>query len=56
MVLDRFGDHVVVCDADTDVVPVFIAHGQWVGMVNNPYAIVIVTLIDIHERGTGGDA
>ncbi|MFJ9729406.1 hypothetical protein ACIRP3_42410 [Streptomyces sp. NPDC101209] len=31
MVLDRYGDCVVVFDTDTDTVPVFTALGQWVG-------------------------
>ncbi|MBT2406237.1 MULTISPECIES: hypothetical protein [unclassified Streptomyces] len=54
MVLDRYGDYVVVFDADTDTVPVFTAQGQWVGMADNPDTIT--TLIDIHERVNGGDA
>ncbi|MFE8950104.1 hypothetical protein [Streptomyces sp. NPDC007856] len=54
MVLDRFGDYIVVFDADTDAVPVFTALGQWVGMAANPDAIG--TLIEIHERVNGGDA
>ena len=54
MVLDRYGDYVVVFDADTDAVPVFTALGQWVGMAESPDAIA--TLIDIHERVNGGDA
>ncbi|MDX2855167.1 hypothetical protein [Streptomyces scabiei] len=54
MVLDRYGDYVVVFDADHDQVPVFTAHGTWVGLADNPDAIA--TLIDIHERVNGGDA
>lgn len=54
MVLDRYGDYVVVFDADTDTVPVFTALGQWVGMAATPD--VIGTLIEIHERVNGGDA
>ncbi|MEU2800911.1 hypothetical protein [Streptomyces sp. NPDC007117] len=54
MVLDRYGDYVVIFDADTDVVPVFTAYGTWVGLADNPDAIA--TLIDIHERVNGGDA
>ncbi|MFE4825182.1 hypothetical protein ACFRFU_54625 [Streptomyces sp. NPDC056704] len=54
MVLDRYGDYVVVFDADTDAVPVFTALGQWVGMAESPDAIG--TLIEIHERVNGGDA
>ncbi|WP_424893271.1 hypothetical protein [Streptomyces sp. XH2] len=54
MVLDRYGDYVVIFDADTDAVPVFTAHGAWVGRADNPDAIA--TLIDIHERVNGGDA
>nr|WP_119589263.1 hypothetical protein [Streptomyces scabiei] len=54
LVLDRYGDYVVVFDADTDAVPVFTALGQWVGLADNPDAIA--TLIDIHERVNGGDA
>jgi hypothetical protein len=46
-VMDRYGDHCVIFDADTDAVPVFTAHGQWVGLAGNPDAIA--TLIDIHE-------
>jgi hypothetical protein len=53
MVLDRFGDYVVVFDADTDAVPVFTALGQWVGMAASPDAIG--TLIETHERVNGGD-
>lgn len=54
MVLDRYGDYVVVFDADTDAVPVFTALGQWVGRAESPDAIG--TLIEIHERVNGGDA
>ncbi|RPK23575.1 hypothetical protein EES37_38110 [Streptomyces sp. ADI91-18] len=54
MVLDRYGDYVVVFDADTDAVPVFTAQGQWVGLADNPDTIA--ALINIHERVTGGDA
>ncbi|MEU9671380.1 hypothetical protein AB0E25_38730 [Streptomyces bobili] len=54
MVLDRYGDYVVIFDADTDAVPVFTAHGTWVGLADNPDAIA--HLIDIHERVNGGDA
>jgi hypothetical protein len=36
MVLDRYGDYVVIFNADTDTVPVFTAHGQWVGLADNP--------------------
>jgi hypothetical protein len=53
MVLDRYGDYVVVFDANTDAVPVFTALGQWVGMAESPDAIS--TLIEIHERVNGGD-
>ncbi|GAA2733438.1 hypothetical protein [Streptomyces nogalater] len=52
-VLDRYGDYVVIFDADTDAVPVFTTHGTWVGLADNPDAIA--TLIDIHERVNGGD-
>ncbi|MFD8651003.1 hypothetical protein [Streptomyces mirabilis] len=54
MVLDRYGDYVVVFDADTDAVPVFTALGQWVGMAESPDTIG--TLIEIHERVNGSDA
>ncbi|MCX5097701.1 hypothetical protein OOK36_55695 [Streptomyces sp. NBC_00365] len=54
MVLDRYGDYVVIFDADHNQVPVFTALGQWVGLADNPDAIA--TLIDIHERVNGGDA
>ncbi|ROQ65272.1 hypothetical protein EDD95_8134 [Streptomyces sp. CEV 2-1] len=54
MVIDRFGDYCVIFDADTDTVPVFTARGKWVGLADNPDAIA--TLIDIHERVTGGEA
>lgn len=54
MVLDRYGDYVVIFDADTDAVPVFTAYGTWVGLADNPDAIA--HLIDIHERVNGGDA
>ncbi|MFD3622755.1 hypothetical protein ACFWWT_48135 [Streptomyces sp. NPDC058676] len=53
MVLDRYGDYVVVFDADTDAVPVFTAHGQWVGTAESPDTIG--TLIETHERVNGGD-
>ncbi|MEU6444795.1 hypothetical protein [Streptomyces sp. NPDC047046] len=53
MVLDRYGDYVVVFDADTDAVPVFTALGRWVGMADNPDTIG--TLIETHERAHGGD-
>ncbi|MGW1675649.1 hypothetical protein [Streptomyces sp. NPDC002324] len=53
MVLDRYGDYVVVFDADTEAVPVFTALGQWVGTAESPDAIG--TLIEIHERVNGGD-
>ncbi|MER6316605.1 hypothetical protein ABT237_22985 [Streptomyces sp. NPDC001581] len=53
MVLDRYGDYVVIFDADRDQVPVFTAPGAWVGLADNPDAIT--TLIDIHERVTGDD-
>jgi hypothetical protein len=53
MVLDRYGDYVVVFDADTEAVPVFTADGQWVGTAENPDAIG--RLIEIHERVNGGD-
>ncbi|MFF7603454.1 hypothetical protein [Streptomyces mirabilis] len=53
MVLGRYGDYVVVFDADTNTVPVFTARGQWVGTAENPDAIG--TLIEIHERVNGGD-
>ncbi|MEV6684079.1 hypothetical protein AB0N28_01850 [Streptomyces sp. NPDC051130] len=54
MVLDRYGDYVVIFDADHDQVPVFTAHVTWVGLADNPDAIT--HLIAIHERVTGGDA
>lgn len=54
MALDRYGDYVVIFDADRDQVPVSTAHGTWVGLADNPVAIA--TLIDIHERVNGGDA
>jgi hypothetical protein len=54
MVLDRYGDYVVVFDADTDTVPVFTALGQWVGTAESPDTIG--TLIEIHERVNGGEA
>ncbi|MEU9471292.1 hypothetical protein AB0D78_32650 [Streptomyces avermitilis] len=53
-VMDRYGDYCVLFEADRDQVPVFTALGQWVGLADNPDAIA--TLIDIHERVTGGDA
>ncbi|WP_327749893.1 hypothetical protein [Streptomyces europaeiscabiei] len=53
MVLDRYGDYVVVFDADTEAVPVFTALGQWVGTAETPDAIG--TLIEIHERVNDGD-
>ncbi|WP_409239366.1 hypothetical protein [Streptomyces sp. PA5.6] len=54
MVLDRYGDYVVIFDTDIDAVPVFTALGQWVGLAATPDAIA--TLIDIHERVNGSDA
>ncbi|MFE0580245.1 hypothetical protein [Streptomyces sp. NPDC058874] len=54
MVLDRYGPYCVIFSADTDAVPVFTAHGKWVGLADNPDAIA--HLIDIHERVNGGDA
>ncbi|MGW3060709.1 hypothetical protein ACWC98_32920 [Streptomyces goshikiensis] len=54
MMLDRYGDYVLIFDADTDVVPVFTSYGGWVGLADNPDAIA--TLIDTHERVNGGDA
>lgn len=54
MVMDRYGDYVVIFDDDRDQVPVFTTLGQWVGLADNPDAIA--TLIDIHERVNGGDA
>ncbi|WPO76291.1 hypothetical protein [Streptomyces sp. KN37] len=54
MVLDRYGDYIVVFDADTDAVPVFTACGQWVGWAETPDTIT--TLIDVHERVTGSEA
>ncbi|MFE7517117.1 hypothetical protein ACFU8I_38700 [Streptomyces sp. NPDC057540] len=53
MVLDRYGDYVVIFDANTDAVPVFTALGQWVGLADN--SDTIATLIDVHERVNGGD-
>ncbi|MCQ9134583.1 hypothetical protein [Streptomyces hilarionis] len=54
MVLDRYGDYCVIFDANREKVPVFTAHGTWVGEADNPDAIA--TLINIHERVNGGDA
>ncbi|KAB1142550.1 hypothetical protein F7R91_29090 [Streptomyces luteolifulvus] len=53
MVLDRYGDYVVVFDADNDAVPVCTTRGQWVGTAENPDAVG--TLIEIHERVNGDD-
>ncbi|WP_328877050.1 hypothetical protein [Streptomyces sp. NBC_00299] len=39
MVLDRYGGHVVVFDADMDTVPVFTRLGQWGGVAEDLYAI-----------------
>lgn len=50
MVMDRYGDYVVIFDQ----VPAFTASGQWVGLADNLDAIA--TLIDIHERVSGGGA
>ncbi|MZE51669.1 hypothetical protein GTY86_10160, partial [Streptomyces sp. SID5770] len=36
MVLDRYGDYCVIFDPDRDQVPVFTAHGAWVGLADNP--------------------
>ncbi|GAA0280395.1 hypothetical protein GCM10010302_17710 [Streptomyces polychromogenes] len=38
MALDRYGDYRVVFEADRDQVPVFTAHGTWVGLAGNPDA------------------
>ncbi|QKZ18603.1 hypothetical protein [Streptomyces chartreusis] len=54
MVFDRYGNYVVVFDANTDAVPVFTALGQWVGTAESPEAIG--TLIDAHEHLNGSDA
>ncbi|MFJ9597941.1 hypothetical protein ACIRS3_34995 [Streptomyces virginiae] len=58
MVLDRYGDYCVIFDANAnanaEAVPVFTAHGTWVGLADNPDSIA--HLIDIHERVNGGDA
>lgn len=54
MVLDRYGDYVVVFNANTDAVPVFTALGQWVGLAETPDTIS--ALIEIHERVNGSDA
>lgn len=49
LVLERFGNYVVVFDADRDQVPVFTASGRWVGEAANPDAIS--DLIDAYEEG-----
>ncbi|MFH8581747.1 hypothetical protein [Streptomyces zaomyceticus] len=54
MVLDRYGDYVVIFDADRDQVPVFTPYGVWVGLADTRETIA--TLIDIHERMNGDDA
>ncbi|MDQ1013390.1 hypothetical protein QFZ82_007958 [Streptomyces sp. V4I23] len=49
LVLERFGNYVVVFDADRDQVPVFTASGRWVGEAAN--ADAIGDLIDAYEEG-----
>ncbi|MEU5958813.1 hypothetical protein [Streptomyces sp. NPDC047525] len=49
MLLERFGDYVVIFDADHDQVPVFTASGTWVGLAANPDAIG--ALIAARENG-----
>ncbi|MFE5894779.1 hypothetical protein ACFQ6E_38400 [Streptomyces sp. NPDC056462] len=46
MVLDRYGDYVVVFNADTEAVPVFTAHGRRVGTAESPD--IIGTLIETY--------
>lgn len=53
MVLDRYGDYVVVFTTDTDAVPVFTAQGRWVGLADTPDTIS--TLIHLDECVNGGD-
>lgn len=36
LVLERYGNYVVVFDADRDQVPVFTKHGKWVGEATKP--------------------
>ncbi len=49
LVLERFGNYVVVFDADRDQVPVFTASGRWVGEAAT--ADAIGDLIDAYEEG-----
>ncbi|MFF5475425.1 hypothetical protein [Streptomyces achromogenes] len=49
LLLERFGNYVVVFDADRDQVPVFTASGHWVGEAASPDAIS--DLIDAYEEG-----
>jgi hypothetical protein len=49
LVLERFGNYVVVFDADRDQVPVFTASGRWVGEAAT--ADAISDLIDAYENG-----
>ncbi|GGU10895.1 hypothetical protein [Streptomyces lateritius] len=49
LVLERFGNYVVVFDADRDQVPVFTASGRWVGEATT--ADAISDLIDVYEEG-----
>jgi hypothetical protein len=48
MVLDRYGPYVVVCDADTETVPVFTATGIWVGTAKDPD--LISDVVNAFER------
>ncbi|MGA5412057.1 hypothetical protein ACPCSC_32980 [Streptomyces lavendulocolor] len=49
LVLERFGNYVVVFDADRDQVPVFTTSGRWVGEAGT--ADAISDLIDAYENG-----
>ncbi|MFI8966968.1 hypothetical protein ACIGO8_33215 [Streptomyces sp. NPDC053493] len=52
LVLERFGNYVVVFDADRDQVPVFTVSGRWVGEAATADADAIGDLIDAYEEGS----
>ncbi|MFJ3638017.1 hypothetical protein [Streptomyces sp. NPDC090112] len=50
LVLERWGNHATVFNADRDSVPVFTVDGTWIGEALTPDAIL--DLIDAFENGT----
>ncbi|MGW3361189.1 hypothetical protein ACWDFL_38445 [Streptomyces bungoensis] len=49
LVLERFGNYVLVFDVEGDLVPVFTASGRWVGEAANANAIG--DRVDAYEEG-----